>query len=164
MRAATVLLAVALPACGSAGGGQGRASGGDAGQGYEPVTVRRVGSWQQSGLEKPLRRAIRSRAGLDSLPQELAPEVRRRLGEAARSPDGGTLVLAALGERRTDGYGLRLTADRDAGGGLRVTVHELRPGRGCVVTQALTTPAAAIRLPVSSDPVTFREESSERPC
>jgi len=52
------------------------------------------------------------------------------------------VVFAALGQRPTGGYGITLDrAVHDADEGVvELTVREVRPGQGCMVTQALTFP------------------------
>lgn len=62
--------------------------------------------------------------------------------------DREQVVLAALGQQPTGGYGVTLTGARIVGDDLVLTVREQRPGPDRMVTQALTTPCAAIAVTV----------------
>jgi hypothetical protein len=58
------------------------------------------------------------------------------------------LVLAAfLGERRTGGYGVRVTR----AGAETIRVEELRPPKGAMTIQVITYPFAVVAVPVSND-------------
>jgi hypothetical protein len=56
------------------------------------------------------------------------------------------VVAAFLGERRTGGYGVRLT--RAAGGSIRV--EETTPLKGAMVTQVITYPFSVVAVPVTN--------------
>lgn len=57
-----------------------------------------------------------------------------------------SVVALHLGERRTGGYAVNVTAVKRADGALTVTARESRPAPGAAVTMALTQPYHIIRL------------------
>lgn len=74
------------------------------------------------------------------------------------------VVLIGLGQRPSGGYGIELAGVDRAEGAITVTVREVRPGPGCLTTQALTQPVLALALASGSDQVQFREETLVRDC
>lgn len=75
------------------------------------------------------------------------------------------MVVAAMGERSTGGYGILLQrANEDPAGGIVVSVLSTSPGRSCVVTLAFTAPVDIARLPLSAGPVRFYERSETMVC
>lgn len=74
------------------------------------------------------------------------------------------IVLAAMGERSTGGYTIRIekiTRMRDR---IVVTVRSSAPGRNCFTSQALTSPVALSRMAAFDLPVEFREVADTRSC
>jgi hypothetical protein len=57
------------------------------------------------------------------------------------------LLVVFMGEQRTGGYSVEVTGVRQEGARLTVTVKQTRPGPGAIVTQALTQPYHAVRIP-----------------
>jgi len=73
------------------------------------------------------------------------------------------VVAATMGSRSNGGHSIRIdpyVADDD----LYVVVEERSPGAGCVTTAAITTPAAALRIPRPGALVTFVERSETFSC
>lgn len=80
---------------------------------------------------------------------------------------GQSVVLAAMGRRATGGYELTVSEVRRTEGTLGVTVREVSPGPGCIVTHALTSPAVAVRIPVAgaaAPEATFEVVEETRNC
>jgi len=74
------------------------------------------------------------------------------------------VVAIFLGERRTGGYFVTVKSISADSGGLTVGYEENRPGRGCIVTMALTYPFQIIRLARVEGPVTFNPVSRATDC
>ncbi len=65
-------------------------------------------------------------------------------------------IVVFLGERRTGGYTVEITAVESSAEGLIVTPRESAPPPGAMVTQALTQPWALALVPASDRPVSVR--------
>ena len=74
------------------------------------------------------------------------------------------VILAALGTRRSGGYGVRVDSAYDAGEFVEVVVWRSAPGAGCLVTAAFTQPVDVVRIPSRKVPVRFRERATVEPC
>ena len=74
------------------------------------------------------------------------------------------VILAALGSRRSGGYGIRVDSAYDAGEFVEVVVWRSSPGSGCLVTAALSQPVDVVRIPARRVPVRFRERATNEPC
>jgi hypothetical protein len=74
------------------------------------------------------------------------------------------VILAALGTRRSGGYGVRVDSAYDAGEFVDVVVWRSAPGAGCLVTAAFTQPVDVVRIPSRKVPVRFRERATIEPC
>lgn len=78
-----------------------------------------------------------------------------------------SVVLAAMGQRPTGGYEVAIREVARTEEGLVVAVRETSPGEGCMVTQALTAPAVAVRIRVAGAPAssaTFEVTEERRDC
>lgn len=78
--------------------------------------------------------------------------------------DRQMVIVATMGRQSTGGHLITIPAVHEHGGKLFVEVVEVSPGPGCVTTQALTAPVAAIRIEAREDPVTFIERSEQQSC
>lgn len=75
------------------------------------------------------------------------------------------IVAAAMGQRRTGGYGVAIEGVYLSGDTLYAEVAETSPGPQCVVTQALTAPVQAVRVPApGADALLTVERSLEEDC
>jgi hypothetical protein len=74
------------------------------------------------------------------------------------------VVLAALGERRSGGYVIRIDSAYDASRWIEVVVQRTAPGERCFVTAALTQPVDVVSIPKRSGPVRFREREGVESC
>lgn len=117
-----------------------------------------------SGLDEQRRQVVRT-------PGAWA-DVWERLHEG-RSPvperpavdfESGMVMVAAMGSRPTGGYGIEVESVHRDGESLYVVVRETSPGDGCVVTQAFTAPATAVRVPRVDGNVEFVEKESVHEC
>ena len=78
--------------------------------------------------------------------------------------DRQIVVVAATGTRSTGGYAIAMDGARSAGSSLYVDVVEMSPGEGCLVTQALTTPAVAAAIEHPAGDVIFVDRFETRDC
>lgn len=132
--------------------------------GSTPVPMERLIAEQESGIERPVRAVIRTAAEWETSEKE-----RRRVRvPSAPSPavDWGRfmVILAAMGVQTTGGHTIAIDGVYRSGGRLWVRVREVSPGPDCVTTQSLTTPADAVRVPQSDEPVSFIEHRETRAC
>jgi hypothetical protein len=74
------------------------------------------------------------------------------------------LVVTALGERPTGGYGILIDSAFETPSGITIGVRTISPGQGCVVTQAVTQPVDLARLARSDAPVQFRAQAEVHRC
>jgi hypothetical protein len=79
----------------------------------------------------------------------------------ALDPTREMAIVVFLGERRTGGYAMEITAVEARADGWSVTTRETSPPPGAMVTQALTQPWALALVPASDQPVSVR--SAPRP-
>lgn len=168
----TLVPALAL-AAGLAGCAASSLTGGDAiadrqGQGT-PVPVARFGPAGRplefySGFTAPARLVVRSegewreawaRIHQTRMPQPTLPAV-----DFARE----TVLVAALGERSSGGYGIVVDSVYDSGAELHAVVRRTSPGAGCAVTGALSQPVDAVRIPASPKAVKFVDRDESRDC
>jgi hypothetical protein len=129
-----------------------------------PDSAATVAHEYYSGLTDAARLVITDAAGWASAwgqlyapyqPQPALPEV----DFAAQS-----VLVAALGERSTGGYDIRIDSVLRFEGGTIVYVTTAAPGQNCVTTQALSQPAHLVRLARPVQPVVFQTRASVREC
>ena len=75
-----------------------------------------------------------------------------------------SVILAALGQRATGGYGIIVESATMARDTLRVTIRSLSPGPRCGTTAALSEPVDLALLPRVARPVAFVERDSVVVC
>ena len=74
------------------------------------------------------------------------------------------LLVVAMGERKSGGYQIEITAVHRTAAGLRVDVESTKPGPGCMVIQSLSRPVAVVRLPRVNGTIEWVEHEKEAPC
>lgn len=74
------------------------------------------------------------------------------------------VILAALGERNSGGYDIRISRLAMSSDFLYVELTSTRPGPHCGTTAALTQPVDMVRIPRQHPPVMFIEKSVEQDC
>jgi len=74
------------------------------------------------------------------------------------------VVVASMGQRSSGGFVIAIEAVSENDQGILVRVRESSPGRNCLVTAALTSPATLRIVPASTKPVSFREIVETRNC
>lgn len=117
-----------------------------------------------SGLKDSLRLVVRDartwtrvwnavHAGVTPAPRVVAPDFGEEIA-----------VVAALGQRRTGGYGIRVDSVARHAAGAVVYVTTTAPGRNCLTTQALTSPVHAVRVPRIEGRVAWRQRAVVENC
>lgn len=159
--AAPALLLAACSTGGPAGEGE---EGGDVSPSTGPVAVETLFQEQHTGFEESRREVVTDAGRWREVwrtahqGREPAPPV-PEVDFATHS-----VLLAAMGQRTTGGYEIAIPEVRGAQEGLVATVVAVSPGEGCMVTQALTAPATAVRVPAADDDVTFEERPETLDC
>jgi hypothetical protein len=74
------------------------------------------------------------------------------------------VVVAAMGTRTSGGYAITIEGVYEDEGQLYVVVKERSPGTNCVLTQALTAPVHAVRVPLRTGTVQFVERTETNNC
>jgi hypothetical protein len=128
-----------------------------------PASARPFGSF--SGLRQPVRTVVRTndawtemwtaiQQGTDPVPPVPAIDFGREM-----------VIIVAMGEQRSTGYGVTIERVSEAGdGGIDAIVRTRRPGNGCVVGAALTQPLDIVRVPRRDGAVRFWEQSETIDC
>jgi hypothetical protein len=75
------------------------------------------------------------------------------------------LLLAAMGQRRTGGYAIRIDDVADTGPEIVATVRRTSPGSKCGTSAAMTAPVDVVRVPRSQKSIRWivRDETSYCP-
>lgn len=96
----------------------------------------------------------------DRVHQNLAPQPPRPgvdFGEDA-------VVLAAMGQRSTGGFDIRVDSVITFDGGAKVFVTETSPGARCFTPQMVTQPVHVVRVPRAAGPVVFETQRVVTEC
>lgn len=100
-----------------------------------------------TGLEERQRTVIRDAAAWAALWNEITAPYQPRPALPAVDFATEMVIVASMGTRPTGGYAITIDGVYDADGKLYVAVRETSPGAGCMLTQALTSPMTAVRVP-----------------
>ncbi len=126
--------------------------------------TQQVFSTHYSGIDSRQRLVIRdadawqqfwSRAHSTVIPQPPAPSI---------DFSQNIVVAAAMGSRPTGGYTIQFEEVYQANDDVYIAVNERSPGANCILTQALTSPVAAIRVPRPGASVSFVERAETFNC
>jgi len=74
------------------------------------------------------------------------------------------VVVAALGQRNSGGYGILVESAAQHPDYVEVVVQKVSPGARCGTTAALTQPVDVARIPAGTLPVRFRERGTVQEC
>ena len=120
---------------------------------YNPGKVREIAE-----LLEPFGIVVRSAAEWDVLWKAHAG------AQAAPAVDLAKNVVAAvfIGTRPTGGYSVEITGTRRDGDALVIEYVQRAPGRGDIVSQALTSPFHIVSLPRHDGPVRFEQRNATR--
>ena len=135
----------------------------------DTVPVRRFGDEvyarirYNGGLTERGEQVVRDAAAWSAL---WARMTARQSPSAVPAVDFGSemVLVAAMGQRPSGGYGVTIERVEDAGAELVASVVHQRPGAGCGVTAALTEPVDAVRVPRAAKPVRWSVREVVRDC
>lgn len=99
-----------------------------------------------TGIEEPLRTLIRTEREWEDLWSRLAANRIPRPSPPAVDFSDEVVVVVAMGTRPSGGHAIRIDSVRYAKDTLWVDVTSVAPGAGCLTTQALTAPVAAVAV------------------
>jgi PrcB C-terminal len=74
------------------------------------------------------------------------------------------VVIVAMGRQISGGHSIRVVAVERQANGVVVRAVTQEPGRGCVSTANITSPADVVVLPVDAQPVVFDLRHEKRDC
>lgn len=74
------------------------------------------------------------------------------------------VLLVAIGSRPSGGYAVSIDSVVQYQGGLVVEATERMPGRSCITTAVLTSPAVGIRVPIATGEIRFRRQQRAVEC
>jgi protease stability complex PrcB-like protein len=125
------------------------------------LEVRQLGAWSQSPYQEPERAVIRDQGALERL--------WARLGASEDMPkvDFATdvVIVAALGQRPSGGYGISVRRAAVEAGKLTAEVVSVKPGAGCVTTMAMTQPVEVVAVAAAKvGEVGFVEREETKDC
>ncbi len=128
------------------------------------VTLERVYAAPHSGVSAAGRLVIRDATAWQATWRDVVGHLTPAPALPAVDFSRAMIVVAAMGERGTGGYEIRVTRAYRRDGDLVVVVVEVSPGAGCMLIQSITAPVEVVRLPRHDGPVTFLEEQERRDC
>lgn len=99
-----------------------------------------------TGIQEPLRTLVRTRQEWEDLWSRLAANRIPRPSPPAVDFSNEVVVVVAMGNRPTGGYVVRIDSVRYEKDTLWVDVTTVSPGTGCITTQAISAPAAAVAV------------------
>jgi protease stability complex PrcB-like protein len=125
--------------------------------------ITEVFSASLSGLREPRRAVISEESEWISLWQAIHPDANPpprpevNFGEQI-------VIVAALGERPTGGFAIRIDSVRSSDTGRQVFVTTTKPGTTCMTTQVLTQPVHIVTAPVAGGSTRFVEAETTKDC
>jgi hypothetical protein len=117
-----------------------------------------------SGITQRRRVVVQDAATWTQLWNEATAQVQPRPAVPQVDFSRESIVVASMGTRTTGGYAIEIVSAYDNGSRRSVVVREVSPPHTCGITQALTAPVVAVRLPYHSGTVEFIETSQTRAC
>ncbi len=117
-----------------------------------------------SGIEESRRLVIREEDEWNALWGDVMINLAPKPEAPAVDFDRFMVIVAAMGTRSTGGYTISIVEVRAMEVQLLAVVREVSPGSGCFVTDALSAPVTAVRVPRSDEPVSFDDRSETQDC
>lgn len=122
------------------------------------------------GLDQEIFKAINSKSDWKQLWREIEPRLSR--DESMRQPfplpridfSRYTLIVVALGDRPSSGYGVSIYSVSEDQFHVDVSAFELRPDTDCVVLAVLTHPIALVLIPRTDKEVRVHVRKGDVPC
>jgi len=128
------------------------------------VTMEVLAAESYSGIADSRRLVIRDASAWQAVWTEIVGARTPPPPPPAVDFDRDMIILAAMEQRGTGGYAIRIDEISVEDGRLNVVVKETAPGPGCPTIQALTAPVTAVRVPRSDEPVSFTERTETFDC
>lgn len=117
-----------------------------------------------SGIRSPRRQVIRSDIELEQAWSEITAPFHPPDPLPVMNFAAVQVLIAAMGERPTSGYGIDVTFLAEADQTIYAVVEEVSPGPSCGRYSVLTQPALVISVPRVGSALTFVEERSVLDC
>lgn len=159
-----ISLSLALALSGCVSSGSGRVTGPPGTVEFTRITREAPSVSHNTGLLAPTRMLISDAA-------TLADVWGRAYGGIQPAPElpsvdftSERVLLAALGERSSGGYGIEFTRLAIEGGELVAEVRSTSPGKFCAVSTALTQPVDIVKFPRTDATVRFVESKAIADC
>ena len=123
----------------------------------------RILSQRTTGFDEGAELVIRERAALESSWARVFNQVQ---GNPAPAVDFAreSVILVALGTRRTGGHDVRVDAITRSGDGAVVRYTATSPGPGCITTQGVTSPVDVVRTARIAGTVRFERQDVVQGC
>jgi hypothetical protein len=74
------------------------------------------------------------------------------------------IIVAALGSRPNAGYDVVIEGAEQDSAGIQISVRVASPAAGCPVATAMTQPVDLARVPITDQPIRFRERDVVVSC
>lgn len=116
------------------------------------------------GMHEEARELVRDQAGWQAMQGRLLTAARSMQFPPSIDFTKYSALVIALGERPTHGYEVNAEALGLHRSVASVAIRESRPGKSCMVAQAMTYPVAVFLLPRAATGVTYLEGISDREC
>ncbi len=117
-----------------------------------------------AGIRDPMRAVIRDSTAW----RELWDRINRPFVPTPALPpidfEREMIVVAALGARPNAGYDIVIEGAEHDSAGLQILVRVAAPAPGCPVSTAMTQPIDLARVPVTDEPIRFRERDVVVSC
>lgn len=133
-----------------------------------PLAVTRFDGFPQplaeySGMVTPTRMVVRDAATWQAVWEQIFRNQTPRPPVPQVDFTREVVAVVALGERRTGGHGIFIDDATEVSTGVTINVRTVSPEQNCVVTQALTQPVDAARLP-RRDTIVFADRNTILQC
>jgi len=119
---------------------------------------------ENSGLKQPTQRVVGDQDEFIRLWGAMWANYERPPEPPAIDFSKEAVVVLALGQRNTGGYGIRAAAVTYVQGSLEVVVVTSSPGPGCVVTASFTSPVELLRVSVPAKSAKFHAQATTVTC
>jgi hypothetical protein len=123
-----------------------------------------LGDVQYSGVRERLRVVIRDSASWNAQWRQLTATLSPSPAVPGVDFSREMVVVAAMGTQRSGGYSIHIDSVSARNGRLSVVVREVSPGKNCMTTMALTSPAVAVRVSRRDEEASFVEQSVTNDC
>jgi hypothetical protein len=121
-------------------------------------------SASHSGLREPRRAVIAEESEWAALWQAVHADASPTPPRPDVNLAEHVVIVAALGERPTGGFAIRIDSVRSTNGRREVFVTTTKPAHTCMTTQMLTQPVHVVAAPIVGGPTRFIEAETTKSC